>query len=183
VIEIDHARPGELDEVRAAFREYAKWLGVNLAFQGDFEKELESLPGKYAPPSGRLLVARATTGLAGTCALRSLGDGFCEMKRLFVREAYRRQSLGRRLVERLLAEARAIGYGRMRLDTLAHMTEAVTLYQSCGFHVIPAYYHNPLPDVVYLELDLMHEPRPGTGQSALSSTPAPASQASRQSRG
>lgn len=154
MIEIDHARSNELDEVHTAFREYAIWLGVNLAFQGDFERELRDLPGKYAPPHGRLLVARTPTGLAGTVAVRPLGQGICEMKRLYVRDAYRRQGLGRRLVDRLLAEARAIGYEKMRLDTLAHMTEAVNLYKSAGFRVIPAYYHNPLPDVVYFEFNL-----------------------------
>lgn len=154
MLEISEAREKDLDEVRAAFREYANWLGVNLAFQGDFETELARLPGSYAPPSGRLLVARSDVGLAGTVALRPLGKGICEMKRLFVREAYRGQGLGRRLVDRIIHEARAIGYGRMRLDTLASMTEAVTLYKSAGFQVIDAYYHNPLPNVVYFELDL-----------------------------
>lgn len=151
---IDHACPDDFDEVRAAFREYANWLGVNLAFQGDFEQELAGLPGKYAPPLGRLLVARSGAAIAGTVALRSLGEGTCEMKRLFVRDAYRRQGLGRRLVDRVIDEGRAIGYQRMRLDTLASMTEAVTLYKAVGFKVIPAYYHNPLPNVVYFELGL-----------------------------
>lgn len=155
MIEIVDASENDLGEARAAFREYAQWLGVNLAFQGDFEEELAKLPGKYAPPEGRLLVARSDAGLAGTVALRSLGEGTCEMKRLFVREAYRGQGLGRQLVHRILDEARRIGYRRMRLDTLAHMTEAVTLYKSTGFQVIPAYYHNPLPDVVYFELELL----------------------------
>lgn len=154
MIEIDHARSDELDDVRAAFREYANWLGVNLAFQGDFATELSRLPGSYALPQGRLLVARAPTGVAGTVALRPLGDGICEMKRLYVRPAFRGQAIGRRLVERLLSEARTAGFQRMRLDTLAHMTEAVTLYKSMGFQVIPPYYHNPLPDVVYFELAL-----------------------------
>jgi putative acetyltransferase len=154
VLEISEACDKDLDEVRAAFREYAHWLGVNLAFQGDFESELASLPGKYAPPAGRLIVARADAGLAGTVALRPLGEGICEMKRLFVRELYRGQGLGRRLVDRVIDEARTIGYQRMRLDTLASMTEAVTLYKSAGFQVIPAYYHNPLPNVVYFELGL-----------------------------
>lgn len=154
MIKIDFASAGDLDEVRAAFREYANWLGVNLAFQGDFEQELAGLPGKYAPPSGRLLVAKSDMALAGTVALRSLGEGTCEMKRLFVRPSFRGRGLGRLLVDRILDEARVIGYQRMRLDTLAHMTEAVTLYKSIGFQVIPAYYHNPLPDVVYFELDL-----------------------------
>ncbi len=154
MLQILDACENDLNEVRSAFREYANWLGVNLAFQGDFEQELANLPGKYAPPSGRLLVARSDAGLAGTVALRSLGDGICEMKRLFVREAYRGQGLGRQLVSRILDEARKTGYQRMRLDTLASMTEAVTLYKSTGFQVIPAYYHNPLPNVVYFELDL-----------------------------
>ena len=163
MIEIDFARESELDDVRKAFREYATWLGVNLAFQGDFEQEVAGLPGKYAPPAGRLLVARGDKGLAGTVALRPLEEGVCEMKRLFVREAYRRQGVGRRLVDRILDEARGIGYRCMRLDTLASMTEAVTLYRSFGFQVIPAYYHNPLPNVVYFELRLSD-----TGQTPVS---------------
>ena len=153
-MEIREAKEADLDDVRAAFREYARWLGVNLAFQGDFELELSSLPGKYAPPQGRLLVAQGDTQLAGTVALRPLSEGTCEMKRLFVRNPYRGQGLGRKLVERIIDEARMIGYRRMHLDTLASMTEAVNLYKSTGFQVIPAYYHNPLPNVVYFELDL-----------------------------
>jgi ribosomal protein S18 acetylase RimI-like enzyme len=151
---IDESQSADLDEVRDMYRAYARWLGVNLAFQGDFELEVASLPGKYAPPAGRLLVARGPTELAGTVALRPLGEGICEMKRLFVREAYRGQGLGRRLVDAILNEARLIGYKAMRLDTLSTMTEAMNLYQSAGFRVIPAYYHNPLPDVVYFELRL-----------------------------
>jgi GNAT superfamily N-acetyltransferase len=154
MFQIEEAGERDLDEVRTAFREYANWLGVNLAFQGDFEQELAKLPGAYAPPAGRLLVARSGADLAGTVALRPLGEGICEMKRLFVRDPYRRQGLGRGLVDRILDEARKIGYERMRLDTLASMIEAVTLYKSTGFQVIPAYYHNPLPDVVYFELRL-----------------------------
>lgn len=154
MFEIVEACENDLDEVRAAFREYARWLGVNLAFQGDFEQELAKLPGAYGRPAGRLLVAKVDTKLAGTVALRPLGEGVCEMKRLFVRDAFRRMGLGRRLVDRVLDEAQKIGYQRMRLDTLAHMTEAVTLYKSTGFQVIPAYYHNPLPNVVYFEIHL-----------------------------
>ena len=154
VFSIEEVTPADLDEVRDMYRAYARWLGVNLAFQGDFELEVTSLPGKYAPPAGRLLVARAPTELAGTVALRSLGQGVCEMKRLFVREAYRDQGLGRTLVHEILDQARNIGYQKMRLDTLAHMTEAVTLYRSVGFQIIPAYYYNPLPDVVYFEIQL-----------------------------
>jgi len=151
---IEPAVEGDLVEVRDMYREYARWLGVNLAFQGDFEQEVANLPGKYAPPSGRLLVARAQTGLAGTVALRSLGEGVCEMKRLFVRNSFRGHGLGRRLVDAILDEAAQVGYQKMRLDTLASMTEAVTLYKSVGFQIIPAYYFNPLPDVVYFERGL-----------------------------
>jgi GNAT superfamily N-acetyltransferase len=151
MIEIDNAREGDLDEVRAAFREYANWLGVNLAFQGDFEQELARLPGTYAPPKGRLLVARSDVGLAGTVALRPLGEGICEMKRLFVREAYRGQGLGRRLVDRILDEARRIGYQRMRLDTLAHMTEAVALSnQSSDLMVTTTHYPTRLFELTCL---------------------------------
>jgi len=135
-IVIRDALPGEMDEVRAAYWEYAHWMGEDLNFQG-FEDELKSLTGYYARPGGCLLIARDGEHLAGTVALRPLGDGICEMKRLFVREQYRKVGLGRRLVDRVLAEARAIGYGRMRLDTLAKMVPAMTLYKSVGFQEIP----------------------------------------------
>lgn len=152
MVHIDRAQPQELDEVRQVFREYAKWLGVDLSFQ-DFERELAELPGCYAPPRGRLLVARVEPGalLAGTVALRPLAGQSCEMKRLFVRDAYRRRGIGRMLVDAILTEARLIGYQQMRLDTLAHMHEAIALYTQSGFQTIPAYYHNPLPNVVYFE--------------------------------
>lgn len=150
---IREALASEMDEVRAAYGEYANWMGEDLNFQG-FEEELRNLPGYYARPKGCLLVAKTKKELAGTVAVRPLGDGICEMKRLFVREKYRGRGLGRQLVDRVLSEARAIGYQRMRLDTLAKMTAAMTLYKSAGFVVIPAYYHNPLPDVVYFELQL-----------------------------
>jgi putative acetyltransferase len=145
--------PSELAQARALFLEYAAESKLDLCFQG-FEEELASLPGKYAPPGGRLLLARDGEGTAGCGALRELTEGACEMKRLYVRPAFRKQGVGRLLAERLVEEARRIGYGTMRLDTLASMHAARTLYESLGFRRIPAYYANPLAEVVYLELAL-----------------------------
>lgn len=148
----------DMHDVRTLFREYATWLGVDLCFQG-FEQELEALPGRYAPPSGRLLLAELWDGnvgrVAGAIALRDLGDGVCEMKRLYVREFARGHGAGRALTQRLLAEARATGYRAMRLDTLpSMMASANALYESLGFRDIAAYYANPVPGVRYLECDL-----------------------------
>jgi ribosomal protein S18 acetylase RimI-like enzyme len=113
------------------------------------------LPGKYAPPSGRLLLARCDGALAGCGALRPLGAEMCEMKRLYVRSQFRGHRLGRKLTERLIAEAAGIGYSFIRLDTIpSRMAEANRLYRELGFYEIPAYYNNPQPDVSYLELRL-----------------------------
>ena len=140
------------------FREYAELLGVDLCFQG-FEAELRELPGKYAPPGGALLVAYHEGAGAGCVAMRDLGHGVCEMKRLFVRPRFRGLRLGKRLAEAIIMSARELGYSTMRLDTLGRLTEAMRLYDRLGFRRIPAYYENPLPGVVYWELDL------GEGQS------------------
>jgi len=146
----------DLAATRDLFREYHDWLGIDLCFQG-FAQELASLPGDYAPPRGRLLIAErigVPGEIAGCVALRPLDERRCEMKRLFVRLDQQGAGIGRRLVERLLAEARAIGYQSIVLDTLPQMRAAQPLYESLGFREIEAYYHNPTPGVRYLGLDL-----------------------------
>lgn len=145
--------PDHLVLARALFEEYATWLGLDLSFQG-FAAELAGLPGLYAPPRGRLLLALATSGTIGCVALRPLQDGICEMKRLFVRPAFRGQGLGKLLTERIVEEARAIGYVTMRLDTLSSMQAAIRCYQAIGFVQCAPYYDTPLPDTVFMELHL-----------------------------
>ena len=173
MIEIVQAvSPTQVEQVRGLIVEYVRWLGMNLGFQG-YAEELAGLPGKYAPPEGRLLLAVDGAEPAGCVALRHMddypGDHFgdypdgetavanparrdgramaagplCEMKRLYVRPAYRGSGLGRRLAETILAEARAIGYTRIRLDTANFMRAAPALYRRLGFHVIEPYY--PVP--------------------------------------
>lgn len=141
---------GHLDLARMLFREYAGTLGFDLGFQG-FEEELASLPGRYAPPDGRLLLATYEGLNAGCVALRKLGNGVCEMKRMYVRPAFRGLKLGRRLGESILSEARTAGYTRMRLDTIATMQQARTLYASLGFREIAPYTFNPIEGAVYME--------------------------------
>ena len=139
--------------VRELFVEYQDWLGVDLCFQG-FDEELENLPGKYGQPAGRLLLARQAGMVAGGVGMWRLEDGICEMKRLYVRSPWRGKGLGRRLAWAIVAEARAAGYARMRLDTLGHLTAARALYQDMGFVEVAPYYNNPLEGVMYMELDL-----------------------------
>lgn len=146
--------PEQIEEIRRLFREYELWLGLDLCFQG-FESELAGLPGKYAPPAGRLFLAAVEGRPAGCIALRRLENGICEMKRLFLREDFRGLKLGNLLIEKLIDEARLEGYKIMRLDTLPDkMAKAVSLYESHGFREIPAYYHNPYGDTFFMELDL-----------------------------
>ena len=153
-ITIAEAQPHEIGAARALFREYEKSLNISLCFQ-NFAQEVASLPGAYAPPKGRLLLAKAESRYAGCIALRPNSESICEMKRLFVRPDFRGQGLGRRLAERIIEEARSIGYSHMRLDTMPSlMGAAVGLYRQLGFYEIEAYCQNPSPDVLYFELDL-----------------------------
>jgi len=153
-VSIRLATTADLDDVRTLFREYQRWLAEDLCFES-FEEELASLPGRYAGPTGRILIAEIGGRPAGAVALRDLGDRICEMKRLFVQPQFHGQGIGRALVERLIAEARGAGYRAMRLDTLpGPMAKAVRMYEQLGFRDIPAYCHNPVPDARFLELDL-----------------------------
>jgi putative acetyltransferase len=147
--------PAQIEQARELFREYAESLGFSLCFQ-NFDRELAGLPGDYAPPRGRLLLAAADGEVAGCVALHPLPPaGVCEMKRLYLRPRFRGQGLGRGLAERIIAEARALGYQRMRLDTVAPvMPDAVGMYRKLGFREIPPYCDNPMPGVLYLELAL-----------------------------
>jgi ribosomal protein S18 acetylase RimI-like enzyme len=139
----------DLDEVRAVFREYANSLGVDLGFQ-DFEHELATLGEYYLA----IFVAREDGEIAGTIALRDLGDRICEMKRLFVRPAFRGRDLGRMLAQHVIAEARTQGFRAMRLDTLPSMRTAMALYESLGFRDIEAYRFNPIDGSRFMELRL-----------------------------
>ncbi|HEX6904377.1 MAG TPA: GNAT family N-acetyltransferase [Thermoanaerobaculia bacterium] len=139
--------------VRGLFREYQEALGVDLSFQ-DFETELRTLPGDYVSPRGRLLLALEDGAPAGCVAMRPLTGDTCEMKRLYVRPEFRAAGLGRQLAERVIAEARSIGYQRMYLDTLPTMSGAQRLYERLGFQEIPPYRYNPIAGTRFLGLDL-----------------------------
>ena len=149
--------PGHLDEARLLFREYAGQLGVDLCFQ-NFEAELAALPGDYAPPQGTLLLATVDGELAGCGAFRPLPDAdtanACEMKRLYVRRAFRRFGLGRLLAQTLIDQATQAGYSAMLLDTLDDMEAARGLYETLGFVEVAPYYFNPIPGAHYLKVDL-----------------------------
>ncbi len=151
------ATPEDIDAVRLLFREYAQALGVDLCFQ-NFDEELATLPGDYAAPHGLLLLARVDGALAGCVAFRPLADvdyaNACEMKRLYVRRAFRRFGLGRILAQQLLDRAAQAGHSVMLLDTLDDMEAARGLYQSLGFEEIPPYYYNPIAGAHYLKVDL-----------------------------
>lgn len=141
-------------EARLLFEEYAAWAAIDLCFQ-NFEKEMRELPGAYAPPRGRLLLAIDDEEVAGCVALRDLGDGVCEMKRLFVRPQFQGRGIGGALTAKIISEARELGYQRMRLDTIASkMERAVAVYRSLGFEEIEPYYPNPTPGTLYMELKL-----------------------------
>jgi GNAT superfamily N-acetyltransferase len=149
--------PARLEQARTLFREYAGSLGFDLSFQG-FDRELEALPGEYGPPRGRLLLALDGAEAAGCVALRPLDGDACEMKRLFTRPAWRGRGLGRALAEAIINAARAIGYARMRLDTVPAMAAAQRLYAELGFRDIAPYRFNPVPGTRYMELELAEPP-------------------------
>jgi len=143
----------QLETVKELFREYAVQIQVDLCFQ-NFEEELASLPGKYALPKGRIVVAYVDDVAAGCVALRPFDNHTCEMKRLYVKESFRNMKLGKALAQHIIAEAKTIGYDTMVLDTLRTMESALSLYKSLGFIEIEQYYDNPLDEVVYLRLNL-----------------------------
>ena len=154
MMKLDQAEtPEQVEEVRRLLREYEASLGVSLCFQG-FERELAELPGEYAPPGGRLWMALRADQAVGCVALRRIDDETCEMKRLYLRAGFRGRGAGRLLAVAIIGEARKIGYQKMRLDTLAEMREARTLYESLGFKRIEPYYHNPMQGVIFMELKL-----------------------------
>jgi GNAT superfamily N-acetyltransferase len=147
--------PSDIAQARELFEAYAAGLGISLCFQ-NFDQELANLPGDYAPPRGRLLLAREFDQLIGCVALRPCGPTKCEMKRLFVRPEYRDRGLGRVLVEAIIEEASKIGYTHMRLDTLpGRMDRAIELYRSMGFAEIEPYYDTPVDSTKFMELDLL----------------------------
>ncbi len=149
-----HIVPAGAQELAAAkrlLREYEANAPHDLSFQ-NFEEELKGLPGRYAPPSGRMLLARYGGAFVGCVALRQIGDGSCEMKRLFVQPAFQGKGIGKVLAQAIIEEGRRIGYKRMRLDTV--LEPAKRLYRSLGFREIPPYQHVPIEGVVFMELEL-----------------------------
>ena len=143
----------QLEEIRRLFREYSDSLDIDLGFQY-FEEEIAGLPNGYAPPDGCLLLAIIKQQTAGCIALRKLDDEICEMKRLYVSPPFRQLGIGKLLAEAVIANARKIGYQRLRLDTLASMTRAQMLYKALGFYEIAPYYLNPNAKTVYMEINL-----------------------------
>jgi putative acetyltransferase len=144
----------QIAQARELFLEYAQSLGFSLCFQ-NFDKELAALPGDYAPPRGRLLLAEYEGQLAGCVALHPLQPEVCEMKRLYLRTQFRSKGLGRAIAERIIAEARQIGYTCMRLDTVEpFMKDAVALYRKLGFQEIAPYCRNPVSGAMYMEMEL-----------------------------
>ena len=150
----------ELAQARELFEEYAQSLGFSLCFQG-FDQELAGLPGYYAPPRGRLLLARFEGRLAGCVALRPFREDACELKRLFVRPEFRGHKIGKALMDAVLREARGIGYGRMVLDTVTgKMDRAIVMYREYGFREIPSYGAHPVEGTIFMELALTSTPTP-----------------------
>lgn len=153
-IDVRHATlPQDLDVVRSLFREYSQALGIDLCFQG-FEAELAQLPGKYAAPTGRILLAWEGEQAVACVAMRKVDDISCEMKRLYVRPELRKRQLGRRMVDRILAEAKQAGYRRICLDTMPSMNAAIGLYTDLGFQQIEPYVFNPVEGALFLGREL-----------------------------
>lgn len=145
---------GDFERAQALFREYVRALDFDLDFQG-VQEELDELPGPYAAPEGAVLLAEADGEAVGVVAVQPLEtDRICEMKRLYVKPEYRERGIGRRLAEEIVEVARRLGYQTMRLDTVASMTAARSLYRELGFEERPPYYENPLDDVIYMERSL-----------------------------
>jgi ribosomal protein S18 acetylase RimI-like enzyme len=145
--------PEQLKEIKNLFLEYAKSLDFDLGFQ-NFQNELADLPGKYALPSGSLLMAEEDGKVAGCVGLRKISTGICEMKRLYIRPEFRGRGLGKALAFAIIEVAFNMGYRKMRLDTVATMKEAVRLYRHLGFYEIDAYCFNPIKEAIYMELNL-----------------------------
>jgi putative acetyltransferase len=148
----------EVQQAKLLFEEYASWVEISLCFQ-NFDQEVANLPGDYAPPSGRLFLAIEDEKVMGCVALRKIGEGIGEMKRLYVRPEFRGRGLGRTLTEKLIAEAKQIGYTSLRLDTLpGKMDQAIAMYRALGFKEIAPYYRNPVEGATFMELFLFDKP-------------------------
>lgn len=154
MIEYVHVESKEhLDHIRELFSEYVHSLNFKLSFQ-DYENELAELPGEYAPPDGRLVLAIVDGDAVGCIGLRKINDTICELKRMYVRPDFRGKGIGRSLAEIVIEEARKIGYKAMRFDTIDTMKEAISLYRSFGFKEIDPYRHNPMEGAMFMELKL-----------------------------
>ena len=146
--------PQDMEVVRELFLEYQQWLKLDLWFQG-FDEELASLPGKYAEPDGKILLASSDDNVVGGVAMRPLDEkGVCEMKRLFVREKYRGEGIGSKLTSQIIEISRLAGFAKMRLDTERRLEIAINPYRNFGFIEINQYYNNPLEDILYMEIQL-----------------------------
>ena len=146
----------DLSHVRELFLAYAEWIGIDLSFQ-NFNNELENLPGDYAPPGGCLLLALYDDQPAGCVAVRKIDAEICEMKRLYVTPEFNGLGIGKRLATEIIAEAKRLGYAKMRLDTMPKMAPAQKLYRSLGFKEIEPYRYNPVEGTIFMELDLTTE--------------------------